>query len=247
MVHSYRLLASSDNHFGGLLPFGDRPPSDKKSLSLTVDEPYDVLNVVLHTVYGMSCDAHHPSIDCLSRSIDVFKYCGLPLRRYLSQNGSPLYTTILNHAVANPVEIYTIAASHSLEDLAIASSLYTLDIRLNEIPDAMADRIGTFYLQRLHKLHGLRMEHLQRLLSRSVPYHEEKAWCSAEKREEVSSAVHVAAIQLFYNATPAITRATIETTISSVADSVDCPDCKQTIALYGRELGTDWSLFGRTI
>ena len=167
-------------------------------------ERSDVLNVVLHSLYGLSCDAYHPSFDCICASFPSFTKYGLtPLSRYL-RRGTPLFNTFLLHAPLHPIQAYTLAASLHLEDLAVAASSYTLNLNLQHsiLPDD-ADRMGERYLFRLYKLHTGRMDDLRAILQRTKLYpHIAGPHCSVEKRKEASFAYGLACAQVWHDASP---------------------------------------------
>ena len=200
-VHHHRLLACSINNFGGHL-HPNALPTDEKLISFVVSEPSEILNVLLHAVYNIPCDNYSPSLDCLSTSLSSFdKYGLIPLERFISRS-TPLFTTILNRAVISPIETYTLAASHALEDLAVSVSSYTLHVKLHLIDQDLVDRMGTRYLQRLYKLHGCRMDSLRELLDRNLFPHIATQSCSVEKRQVVSRALQLAGKQVMYDASP---------------------------------------------
>ncbi len=111
-------------------------------------------------------------------SLPLFQHLrSLSLPHYLAC-GTPLYSTILTFAPVRPIETYALAASHALEDLAVAASSYTLHIKVHNIPQNLADQMGPQYLQRLHHLHASRTSRLKALLD-EMPYpHVEKPHCS---------------------------------------------------------------------
>lgn len=65
-VHSTQMLATSDNHFNGLVP--PKPHATKSNLKvrdelgpiIPLPDIASVLNIVLHIVYDLSCAHYHP-------------------------------------------------------------------------------------------------------------------------------------------------------------------------------------------
>ncbi len=200
VVHYRRLVEASHNNFGGLL-VSDQQATEKEPLIFSIPRPSDVLNVILHCIYGIPCDHYHPTFECLAASLLALQEHGLSLPRYLSR-GTPLYNTLLNYAPLRPIDTYALAASHELEDLAVAASSYTLHIKVYDLPRNVTDKMGTWYLQRLHRLHASRMEGLKALLEERIFPHVEKPYCSAEERKVVSRAYHLAGARIYYDATP---------------------------------------------
>ncbi|KAI0088757.1 hypothetical protein BDY19DRAFT_144380 [Irpex rosettiformis] len=244
-VHQHRLISVSFNNFGGLLVPGSKPTRDNP-VTLTVPEDSSVVNVVLHCVYDISCDSYHPTFTCLTASLPALKRYGLALSQYLAR-GTHLFNTVLNYAPLRPIETYTLVASHQLEDLAAAASSYTLHIKLYQIPHNLTDNMGTTYLQRLHQLHALRTAKLKELLDTKLFPHVARPYCSVEQRQVVSRAYHLAGAQVFYDATPAISRPGIEKVMYDLIDAVTCPDCRESLITHVEELITTWMLFKRTI
>ncbi|KAI0758436.1 hypothetical protein BC629DRAFT_1117136 [Irpex lacteus] len=244
-VHYHRLLALSLNDFGGLLQTKTEPTKDDP-LTLMLPEVSDILNILLHCIYDISCDTYHPTFECLAASLPILTKYGLLLQHHVAR-GKPLFNTLLNHGPIRPLETYTLAASHALEDLAVAASSYTLHIKVYNLAQPIADTIGTVYLQRLHHLHNTRMDGLRALLNEKIFPHVAKPYCSVEQRQVVSRAYHLAGAQVFYDATPAISRPGIEIIMSDLIAAVTCPDCKESLVAHVENLIAKWMLFKRTI
>lgn len=170
--------------------------------TLIVPEHSDVLSVVLHTAYGMTCDGYTPSLQCLEVALHAMRKYGLTAQRYISP-GNPLYKTILDHAPRQPIEVYALAGANNLEQLAIAASSSTLSLKLHRsISPVLAEKMGALYMDRLYRLHGSRMDVLKQLLDRAVFPHFAKPYCSIEYRQVVHRAYRLATTQVFYDATP---------------------------------------------
>jgi len=246
VVHSHRLLAESANDFAGFLTPGAEPTRESPT-TFVVTEQSEVLNVVLHALYNLSCDMYEPTFECLAESIQAMKKYGLlALQRYVSR-GTPLYDTILKGAFQRPIETYALAAADELDDLAVASSAYTLHIKLHHIPQELADKMGTWYLQRLYKLHGTRMNTLKELLDKKLLHHPIKPHCSSEQQKVVTGTLQLANAQVLYSASPAISQARIESILYGLHDKVSCPDCKESLDAHTKELVSRWVLVERTI
>lgn len=199
-VHHHRLIDASLNNFWQLLVPEIEPTVDAP-LTITVYEVSDVLNVVLHCVYGLSCDTYEPSFECLCLSVSALEKYGLPPSQHVARN-TPLFNTFLTYAALYPIETYALAASHALEDLAVTTSSYTLNVKVYDIPQDLADAIGPSYLHRLHRLHASRMTALKALLDERLYPHVTKPYCSVEQRQVVSRAYQLAGTQVYYSATP---------------------------------------------
>lgn len=202
-VHSHRLLSVSANNFANLLAHPLPPSYVHTSVpTFPTEETSDVLNVVLHSLYGLSCDMYKPPFECIAASVPAFKKYGLvPLESYLAR-GTPLFNTLLYHAPLRPIETYALAAADSLEDLAVASSAYALTVKLYTVPNELIEPIPPTYLARLIGLQGTRMSTLKTLLEIQLYPHTAKPYCSAEKRREVSESYKLACAKVYYDATP---------------------------------------------
>lgn len=150
-VHSQRLLSASSNGFNGHLPAtSDTEEASDAVISLPLLSP--VINILLHTVYSMTCAHYMPSLEDLSNAIATFKTYGLDPQMNLS-NGTPLAALLLNYAPTHAIEVYTIAAQYDLRDLAISVSPHLLSFQLPTLSDELAGRMGPLYLKRLFFLH----------------------------------------------------------------------------------------------
>lgn len=60
-----------------------------------------------------------------------------------------MYTLLMAHAPLCPLDLYALAASYDLYDLAVAASSHLLSMTLAMLTDEMAERIGPIYVKRL--------------------------------------------------------------------------------------------------
>jgi len=244
-VHFHALTRASNNEFGGLLT-GIQEPLGEDYDFIAISEESDVLNVILHCIYNIPCDSSRPTLQCIERSLLASDKYGLSMEQYMSR-GSLLYNTVLIAALFQPFEVYALAASHELEELAVAASSYTLTHKLHHVPQHIADKMGTKYLQRLYQLHGTRMDALKAMLDEKPYPHEARQHCSVVNRQATSKAYELAAAQVAYVATPALPHTTIELIMNGLADAVGCPDCKATLISRAKAIVTGWMLLKRTI
>ncbi|KAF8908537.1 hypothetical protein CPB84DRAFT_1766880 [Gymnopilus junonius] len=126
------------------------PLSDPKFRTniVELDAPSLQLNVILHTVYGTSAEAHSPDIETLVEAVDRMQDYGLPPQS-LIRSSAPLYELLLSKAPLHPLDVYALAAHHDLLPLAVIVSSHLLSCDLFSITDAMAERITPIYLKRL--------------------------------------------------------------------------------------------------
>ena len=117
---------------------------------------------------------------------------------------SPLYTLLLSHAPLHPLEVYALAASHDLRELAAATSSHLLSFSLATLSDAVAERIGPIYLKRLFFLHFGRVDALKRLLLPPPHPHAPTPWCDFTEQKKLTRAWALASAYLAWDARPGV-------------------------------------------
>lgn len=198
-VHYNVLSTASNNSFAGLLTASKDAPSNNRA-SLLLAESSDLLTIALLSLYNIPCTMYNFSYHSLTSSFPVFTRYGLtPLHKYITP-GKPLYDAILHYAPLHPINTYVLAAAARLEDLAVASSAYTLAIPLHTIPQHLLDLMGTSYMGRLYRLHGMRMDALRSDLEVAIYPHTAKSYCSADKRREVYQRYQETCAQIYFKA-----------------------------------------------
>lgn len=98
--------------------------------------------------------------------------------------------------------MYTLAAQHGLEQLAVAVSPFLLSFDLAALTDDFVGRMGAVYLRRLVFLHLGRSAALKRLLSPPLDYHTPDDACGAEEHDALMNAWSVAIAPLAWDARP---------------------------------------------
>ena len=181
-VHSQKLIATTLNGFGGL--YTDRTGHTANQLAtFDVKETFEVLRVIVFTIYSLSCNAHKPSLECLRAALLGLNDYGItPLQQHIFR-GSPLFTTLLLEADAHPFEIYAIAGQHKLEDLAIDSPAKTTHLSIIACPADYAETMGVCYLQRIYSLHDVRERHVKEMFHIEPKWHPQKSHCPNHKQE----------------------------------------------------------------
>ncbi|KAG9020457.1 hypothetical protein FRB95_004199 [Tulasnella sp. JGI-2019a] len=102
-----------------------------------VDEPSEVLNIILHIVYETPVAHHGPSLNLIDQALSRLSKYGIqapPVNR-----GSDVWTLLLNFGHRDPVRVYAIAASHAIEPICIAASELTLKVGRFLSPFAIKD------------------------------------------------------------------------------------------------------------
>ncbi|KAG8732686.1 hypothetical protein FRC11_011581, partial [Ceratobasidium sp. 423] len=175
-AHKRILLLDSANRFGSLIPLNadetesqDGGPTAMSSepagahTFITTDYPSDVLNVVLHAIYKFAVEGYRPPPRTLRAATHALSSLGYSLS-YIYSPHSELFMLFIQAGVAEPLEMYALAAQYALEALAVAVSTFTLSVSPSEITDELAVQMGPIYLRRLFFLHLGRADALKRLL-----------------------------------------------------------------------------------
>lgn len=200
-VHSSTLLSASENNFKSLLPAS--PPKYKEQAGpiISVSDTSTVFNIVLHTIYDMSCAHYSPSLDALASAVTALHAYGVPPKAFILPS-KPLYTLLLSHAPLYPLELYALASKYDLYDLAVTTSSHLLSFPLATLTDEMAERIGAVYLRRLFFLHFGRADALKRLLLSPPHPHAPTVWCDFTEQKKLTRAWALASAYLAWDARP---------------------------------------------
>lgn len=160
-----------------------------------------VLNVVLHSIYDISCAHYSPSFESLSAALVFMTTYGIPVKRHTARS-TPLHALFLSHAPFYPLELYALAASYDLYDLAVPTSSHLLSLSLASLTDEMVDHIGPRYLKRLFFLHFGRAEALKRLLLPPPHPHSPTVFCDFTEQKKLTRAWALASAYLAWDARP---------------------------------------------
>ncbi|TCD60289.1 hypothetical protein EIP91_010423 [Steccherinum ochraceum] len=203
-AHRFFLLSSSDNTFDGLLGTDTiRTATGTTAASLCVRVPEDsiLFNVVLHTIYGMSCRQFKPSLDILLQAVTTLKTYGIDIDQVVEHN-TPLYGHIVAETQARPVEVFLVATENTLDTLAVTTSAHLHSLLLPQITDEMAKRMGPRYLKRLLKLHADRLNYLKQLMLDPPKSHPSTVDCGVAEQRELAMAWALAAANLLWKIRP---------------------------------------------
>jgi hypothetical protein len=200
-VHSHVLLAASENGFKSLLPGPPAENDDHLGPVISVREPSAIFNIVLHTIYDMSCTHYAPSSEDIIAAVHALKSYGIPPKTRVVPS-SPLFNTLASHAPLRPFEIYALASFYDLYDLAVLTSTHLLSFPLSSLSDDMADRVGPVYLKRLFFLHFGRIDALKRILLPPPHPHTPTPWCDFTEQKKLTRAWALASAYLAWDARP---------------------------------------------
>ena len=239
-VHSRRLVSASENAFNMNLPQAIEKIDGNPEPILNLPDSASVMNIVLHTVYGMSCSHYSPTFSDVAMAIAALKVYGLPLNRFLSP-ASPLSATLSSFSTVCPLDLYTLAAAHDLHDLAVTASPHLLSLALPTVTDEIALMMGPVYLKKLFFLHFGRTDALKRLLLPPPSPHSPTADCDFVEQKKVTRAWALASAYLTWDARPDMPTGTIEGALQPLSEHLACEQCRT--ALRGRiqELVDQWA------
>ncbi|KAK7692906.1 hypothetical protein QCA50_004542 [Cerrena zonata] len=247
-VHKHQVLGASENGFNFLLgPISIRQVPCTGTI-ITLPETSTVINVILHIIYNVSCTHYSPSAGTMVQAVDTFPKYGIPISKYAAPS-TPLFSHILSLAPYSSIEMYTLAASHDLEELAIPISSHLLGYPLPEISDDIAAKMGSIYLKRLITLHLNRLESLKELLLSPPPPHvlSPTSRCSSTEQQRVTRAWALAAANLAWDARPDLSTSAMISKLSALGESLTCTLCRDTLHERIKELCIQWSAVKTTI
>ncbi|KAI0093619.1 hypothetical protein BDY19DRAFT_263298 [Irpex rosettiformis] len=243
-VHRGQILFTSTNRFSALLSPSPRCTAARPS-AFTVPEPSDVLSDLFHTVYGLACDLHWPSLESIQATLDALKKYGmLPLEAHVFQD-TFLYHAIHRQSRVFPLEAYTLAAENHLEDVAVTTSAETIHSRIIDLDMTLACRMGVMYLSRLHRLHDMRREGLKQLFLVRMTGHAETPDCDLDQQRETYIDLQLGCKALFMME-PALYVGDLEVELNEFRSQVTCPDCNVIVSAEIARIIADFKRLEKT-
>ncbi|KAK0473446.1 hypothetical protein IW261DRAFT_1553062 [Armillaria novae-zelandiae] len=161
-VRYHEVVIASSNGFNKYL--------DHHAPRVSIPETSEMLNIILHAIYRMSCFQFRHSIDTLMAAVDLFPKYGLEPKNFVSPS-SPLFKDIRYKMPLSPLKVYVIASRHDLADLAAAASGHLLSFKITTMSNEMTQLINPIYLKRLFDLQTTRINTLKRALSIPPAHH----------------------------------------------------------------------------
>ncbi|KAI0796833.1 hypothetical protein C8Q75DRAFT_213241 [Abortiporus biennis] len=245
-VHSNQVLSASENGFKSLLPPKPIKGRDDLGPMISVPEHSAVLNIILHTVYNMSCNHYSPSVETLLAAVEALRKYGIPITKYMAPS-TPLYQTVLALAPIAPVELYTLAAKYDLYELAVPISSHLLGFPLSNMTDDMAAKMGPVYLKRMFFLHLGRVDALKRLLLPPPHPHGPTLDCDFTEQKKLTRAWALASAYLAWDARPDLSASSMEAALGPLGEHLTCELCRQTLRDRIKQLVIQWSVVKTTI
>lgn len=244
-VHSSVLVSLSKNNWASLLlaPQSDNPETLP---FVQLQESSTLVNILLHTIYDLSCVQFSPTIHDIIAAVDVMPYYGLLPKRIITPS-HPTFSLLLAQAPLYPIDVFALAAHHEIHDLAVTCSSHLLSFSLPSLSDELATRIGAVYLKRLFFLHFGRMDALRRILLPPPHPHPATAECDFTEQKKLTRAWALAAAYLAWDARPDLSAGSIEAALRPLGDSLSCPHCQKALNDRIRNLIVQWTVIRRTI
>ncbi|KAL1942504.1 hypothetical protein VTO73DRAFT_6106 [Trametes versicolor] len=246
-AHRHRIINASFNLFCGLFLFDSASFSHGFLPTLHLTESGDVINVVLHTMYGLSCTHFHPALDTVEAALEAMIKYGLSMEIHAAPRYRPLHQLLLSRAPYHPIETYALAGKYELEELAVTVSGHLLSYDLSRVTDALATKMGPVYLKRLFLLHQTRMHALKQILLTPPAAHPTTPSCSPAERGQLTRAWALASAQIVWDATPSLSPNSLRAMLEPMRDKLECETCRLVLQQRIQEVVNAWSLVTPTI
>lgn len=208
---------------------------------MTVPERSSIVNLLLHAVYNKSCAQYVPTFEDLCETVGTLITYGMPIPTFLIPSSS-LSDALLVYAPTRSLDLYALAASHRVHELAVTTSPHLLSLSLPSITDEVAEKIGSFYLKKLFFLHLGRTDALKRLLQSPPHPHIPTPTCRFEEQKGLTRAWALASAYIAWNAQPHTSSSTIEDSLRNLSNHVTCEICKSSLRDRIKSLAIEWSL-----
>ncbi|KAI0743862.1 hypothetical protein C8Q80DRAFT_865322 [Daedaleopsis nitida] len=245
-IHRYSIAAASANGFAGQLL--EVHALSREFLPTTnVSENGDVINVVLHTIYGRSCVHFNPTFETTEAAIAALIKYGVPIEAQ-ALPPTPLYQLLTSHARYQPIRTYALAGQHQLEDVAVEASGHLLSYDLSTTTDELARKMGPVYFKRLFLLHQSRLMALRDIVLRPPTAHSVKPGSDHgyEHGRMVREWAHATA-ELVWNATASMSGNTLRAHFEQIGEKITCEWCRLELVERIRDVVGSWSVVKPTI
>ena len=193
----------------------------------------------LQQIKGMSIRERDPSIEFLGHLFATLLKYGYTLDTVISPLSEP-FAYLLLRADEEPLQIYSLAAHHSFEALAVPTSTKALRISLSSVDESSAITMGTSYLLRLARLHLFRLDTLKSLLLNPPAMHDDTDTCKRHDRLNVQRAFGLTAGYLVWEATASIETEWIRVFFEGVMKDIGCAFCRENVRKRMDGVLEDW-------
>ncbi|KAG8883114.1 hypothetical protein FRB97_007251 [Tulasnella sp. 331] len=218
--------------------FDDRQHHTQLDVYTTsIDEPSQVLNVIMHIVYQMPIGRYGPSLDVMEQALTRLWLYGIPTPA--PDGPCDIWALILRQAPRYPMRVYAIAAAHAMDQVCVAA---------NTLSEADAVMMGAIYLRRLMFLHLGRQQALYRVISEPPKMHAPTASCSKESQVAANRLWQLGVGDLMVHAAPHRTSvgALVEA-FGPIVHATKCPTCGDGTRARITEVMKEWDTIKRTI
>jgi hypothetical protein len=171
---------------------------------------------------------------------------GFQLEQYIATK-TPLFVHLLSHAPLCPLEVYSLAASLALEELAKSASAHLISFPLYGISDETASEMGPIYLKRLFLLHWNRTNELKRLLLIPPRPHPVTKACDFTAQKTLVRTWASVIAPMAWDIRPDATTAVVESALRQVQDDLKCELCLEVLSNRLKDLVKDWVMVQGTI
>ncbi|KAK7043202.1 hypothetical protein VNI00_008556 [Paramarasmius palmivorus] len=233
----YTLFNTSSNRFGGYLPLQAR--GHDKTIILPEIVAAEV-QVILQVVYNAEAPMDMP-VGTLIRGIGWLPKYGFEPKTCIKPD-TRIFNTLLSYAPLHPLEIYTCAAMHDMEELAVQASPYLLRVEPSEVSEEMSDKMGATYLLRLFSLHLRRKNVLKELLEKVPQLHNVTKDCGFNKQGELRACWNQGVAQLAMALRADTTTTEIRNTMLEATMSLRCSECLRVRDAHLNAILQDWSM-----
>jgi len=208
----------------------------------------------------MSCAHYSPTFPSLITSVNRLPVYGIDPKVHIAPS-TPLFSLLLSHAPLFPLELYALAASHDLYDLAVSTSSHLLSFPLATLTDEMAELIGPVYLKRLFFLHFGRSDALKRVLLPPPNPHAPTVLCDFTEQKKLTRAWALASAYLAWDARPGqpqelssfmtnftkscaldLSTTSMESALRPLVEHLTCQECQEALGNRIQNLVAQWSV-----
>ncbi|KAK7692326.1 hypothetical protein QCA50_003951 [Cerrena zonata] len=251
-VHFYvrrsRLLNASHTNFASLLLLfiSHDTTSEHVSPCITLTEDANILEIVLHVIYGTPYQQEGLDLGTLLEVIGTLHKYGIPLDTHVVL-GQPLFEGIALQMHQDALKVYIVAAQYDLFEMASIASSYLLNYPLVFLPKGTTSKLGPAYLHMLYSLQLARVYLLQRILTIAPEGHEPTVLCGRFEHEVVKSAWWHVTTDFASSAHADVSTAEIREALYPVLLPLICAECQNSVQRRIDEAVLRWSRTPRTI
>ncbi|KXN91239.1 hypothetical protein AN958_01761, partial [Leucoagaricus sp. SymC.cos] len=207
---------------------------------IRIPDTSSVLNVILHTLYGTSSAQHSPSFETLTIAVYRMPFYDLNPKACIVPR-TPLYDVLLTHAPLFPIQLYTLAGHHDLQELAVATSSHLLSYPLSNLPEEMAERMGALYLKRLLCLHLDRFNALKHILLSPPHPHPVTRECNFTDQKKLTRAWALVAAYLAWDARPDLSTHSMRSAFQPLTENLSCELCNEGLQKRIKDVIVQWA------